>query len=107
MNGHNHYQRVNEAGEIILGFSDAFEQPQDGDILVLEDGPRHHHEAFPETYVNERGQYRFRLVDGQQVAKTQEELDAEWSQRPPDPPTVQQQLDELTLALADIYAGGM
>ena len=42
-----HYIRTNEDGQIIKGFSDAFEQPQDGDICI-----------------NEQGGYQFRLVPG-------------------------------------------
>jgi len=98
--GYNHYIRTNEAGEIIHGFSDAFEQPQDGDILVLENGPRHFHEAWPEPLRNERGQYRFRWVNGQRVERSQEELDAEWAARPPEPPSLADRiayLEELEL----------
>jgi hypothetical protein len=97
--GYNHYIRTNETGEIIHGFSDAFEQPQDGDILILEDGPRHFQEAFPESLRNERGQFRFRWVNGQRVERTQEELDVEWSQRPPAPPTIQQRVEAAEQAL--------
>jgi hypothetical protein len=97
--GYNHYIRTNEAGIVIHGFSDAFEQPQDGDILVLENGPRHFHEAWPEPLRNERGQYLFRWIDGQCVERSQEELDAEWAQRPPGPPTLQQRLEAAEQAL--------
>ena len=33
-----HYIRLDSAGRVIKGFSDAFEQPQDGDISINEDG---------------------------------------------------------------------
>lgn len=33
-----HYIRLDSMGRVIKGFSDAFEQPQDGDICVNEDG---------------------------------------------------------------------
>ena len=103
--GYNHYIRLNEAGEVVHGFSDAFEQPQDGDILVLGNGPRHFHEAWPESLRNERGQYRFRWIDGQRVERSQEELDAEWAQRPPGPPTLEQRLqatEQALLALMEV-----
>jgi hypothetical protein len=97
--GYNHYIRTNEAGEIIHGFSGAFEQPQDGDILICEDGPRHFHEAFPDPLQNERGQFRFRWQDGQIVERSQQELDDEWAQRPPAPPTLQQRVEAAEQAL--------
>lgn len=31
-----HYIRINESNEIIYGFSDVFEQPQEGDVLLRE-----------------------------------------------------------------------
>ena len=42
-----HYIRTDEDGQIIKGFSDAFEQPQEGDICI-----------------NEQGGYQFRLMPG-------------------------------------------
>ena len=40
-----HYIRVDDDGRIIHGFSDAFEQPHDGDVCI-----------------NEQGGYQFRLI---------------------------------------------
>ena len=99
MDGYKHYIRISEAGIIIHGFSDAFEQPQDGDILVLENGPRHFHEVWPEPLTNERGQFRFKWADGQIVERSQKELDAEWAQRPPEPPSIQQRVEAAEQAL--------
>jgi hypothetical protein len=99
LDSYKHYIRTNEAGEIIHGFSDAFETPEPGDILVLENGPRHFHLAWPETLTNERGQYLFRWVNGQRVAKAQDELDAEWAARPPGPPTLEERLEASEEAL--------
>ena len=36
-----HYIRINEYGHIILGFSDAFEQPKESDILINAKGGLH------------------------------------------------------------------
>jgi len=102
-----HYIRTNEAGTVVHGFSDAFEQPQDGDILVLENGPRHFHEAWPESLRNERGQYRFRWVNGQRVERTQEELDVEWSQRPPEPPSLEERIKVTEDMILSMMLGGM
>jgi hypothetical protein len=107
MDGYKHYIRTNEAGEIVHGFSDAFEQPQDGDILVLENGPRHFHEAWPESLTNERGQYRFRWIDGQCVAKARDELDAEWAQRLPEPPSLEERIKVTEDMILSMMLGGM
>ena len=46
---HRHYIRIDADGRIVKGFSDAFEQPQEGDICT-----------------NEQGGYQFRLEPGGQ-----------------------------------------
>jgi hypothetical protein len=106
MNGYKHYIRINESNDVIHGFSDAFEQPQEGDILILEDGPRHFHEAFPDLLTNARGQFRFKWSDGHIVERTQQELDAEWAQRPPAPPTLEERVKATEDFLLNILLGG-
>jgi len=106
MDGYKLYIRTNEAGEIIHGFSDAFETPEPGDILVLENGPRHFHLAWPEPLRNVRGQYLFRWVNGQRVAKAQDELDAEWAARPQGPPTLEERVKATEDLLLNILLGG-
>jgi hypothetical protein len=106
MDGYKHYIRTNESGIIVHGFSDAFETPQPDDILVLENGPRHFHEAWPVPLTNERGQYRFRWIDGQRVERSQEELDAEWAARPPGPPTHEQRMRATEDMLLEFLLGG-
>lgn len=102
----NHYIRTDEAGTIVYGFTDAFEQPLETDILILEDGPRGFIEAWPESLVNERFQYRFKWVDGERVERTQVELDAEWSARPPEPPSLQDRLQAAEELLLTMMLGG-
>lgn len=87
MNGYTHYIRTNGAGMIIHGFSSAFEQPLETDYLFAEEASRHFHESFTEPLTNERGQYRFKVIDAEFIARSQEELDAEWQLRPLTPPT--------------------
>ena len=41
MNFNKHYIRTNNDNNITRGFSDAFEQPQGGDICINEQGGRH------------------------------------------------------------------
>lgn len=102
MDGNNHYIRLNEVGSIFHGFSSAFEQPQENDICIMEDGPRHFSQVWPEPLTNERGQYRYKWVNGERVDRTQSELDAEWSARPPEPPTQAEEIANLKQLVADL-----
>jgi len=89
---HKHYYRTREDGVIIHAFSDAFEQPQEGDVEAQDsDGGRH----FNPDLMNERRQFAFRLEDGKRVPRAQEELDAEWAARPPEPETDAQKIARL------------
>lgn len=100
MDGYSHYIRITEAGVITHGFSSAFEQPQGDDILIQADGPRHFSQVWPEPLTNDRGQYRYKWVDGERVERAQSELDAEWSSQPPVPPSSEQRIAELEAKLA-------
>lgn len=60
-------------GIIVKAFSNGFEEPIDSDILVADTDERH----FNPVITNERAQYKFRLIDGQWIERSQEELDAE------------------------------
>lgn len=104
------YIRVDQAGTIVHGFSSAFEAPQDGDVLLTDDGPRHFHLYWPESLTNDRGQYRYKWADGERVERTQQELDDEWAARPPAPPSIDdrvtdqaQRVADLELALAELF----
>lgn len=68
-----HFYRIDENGIVILAFSEAFEQPQEGDFFV-EWGAR----AFNPNIYNSRYQFALKLEDGAIVERTQVELDAEW-----------------------------
>lgn len=104
---YNHYIRVDQAGTIVYGFSSAFEEPLETDILIMEDGPRQFSEVWPEPLTNERGQYRFRWIDGQRVERSAEELDAEWASRPAPPPTLEERMNQITATLGDFILGGL
>lgn len=92
-----HYYRTDASGVIIAAFSDAFHEPQEGDTEALDsDGGRH----FNPPLYNDRMQLMYRLEDGCRVERSQEELDAEWAARPPDPPTPDQKIAELEAKLA-------
>lgn len=70
MDGYQHYIRVNEAGTIVSGFSSAFEEPEEGDILVLEDGPRH----FNPILTDGQGIFIYKWNGTQMTERTQDEI---------------------------------
>jgi len=88
-----HYIRVDERNCIVNGFSNAFEQPQDGDILHNERGGRHFQlriktddggilsKENPPLY-DVYGVPLYTLIDDMAQQRTPEELDAD---RPPLP----------------------
>lgn len=71
-------------------------------------GDRYHHAQgnyLPGPVLDERGIPRYKLVDGEVVERTQEEMDAEVAALPPAPATVDERLDELYAALDMILSG--
>lgn len=106
MNEYNHYIRTNKAGIVVYGFSDAFENPQDSDILIAIHESRHFHEVVSVRLMNDSGQYLLKWDGKQIVERTAQELDEEWSQRLLEPLTVEQQLQIIQLALDDLILGG-
>ena len=67
-------------------------------------GDKHHHAQgnyFPQPIMNERGIYRYKLVDGKPVERTQEEMDADYV--PTEiKPTTEQRVDALEITTDDI-----
>lgn len=68
MDGYNHYIRIDSNNIVIYGFSDAFEQPITGDIPLSGDNGRH----FQIQLMTDTGQYKYKLVNGQMVDRTQD-----------------------------------
>lgn len=101
MNSYKHYIRI-ENDIVIHGFSDAFEQPQAGDLALSGEFGRH----FQLNIRNDRGQFRYKLVEGQMTERGQAELDTEWNARPPAPPSpLEAQIltvDERTVGMQEI-----
>ena len=101
-----HYIRIREDSAIIHGFSDAFEQPQDGDILINDRG-RRNFRLFPGGTENppirdELGIPLYKWENEQVQERTQKEIQAERDALPPPqpPPTtdlskIQEQIDDL------------
>jgi hypothetical protein len=98
MDGYKHYIRVDSNNFIVYGFTDAFEQPQPGDLLLPDQDGRH----FQIQLINERGQYIYKLENGAMVARTQSELDVEWNSRPPSPPSTDDRLAAAESALLSL-----
>lgn len=87
MDEYQHYIRLN--GEIIVyGFSTAFEQPQEGDILISGQTGRH----FTIQLTNNNRQFLYRYNGSSIALRTQTELDAEWAARPPAPPSIKERI---------------
>lgn len=78
MEGYKQYVRTDANGLVIKGFTDAFESPITGDLLLSSYDGRH----FQLQLSNYHGQYLFKVVSGQMTQRTQAELDTEWNARP-------------------------
>ena len=67
-------------------------------------GDKYHHAQgnyFDKPLCDERGIYRYKLVDGKPVERTQEEMDADYT--PPEvKPTTEQRVDTLEVTTNDI-----
>ncbi|ASA20953.1 hypothetical protein [Paenibacillus donghaensis] len=99
-----HYIRVDTDDNVIRAFSDAFEQPQPGDLLVTENGGRHfnldlwYNGVIPRWYVE----------GDDMVERTDVELATMWEQyqtaHPPQLTEVQQLQKENELLKAQLAA---
>lgn len=106
MFAYKHYIRLNQNNIVIYGFSNGFEQPEENDICIDENAGRH----FQIQLRNERGQYLYKWENASLVERTTQELDIEWSHRPPEPPTPEQRIAQLEsdnlnlmIALTEVY----
>lgn len=66
-------------------------------------GDRYHHAQgnyFDKPIMDERGIYRYKLVDGKPVERTQEEMDADYAARPASPPSDKERIAALEAQLA-------
>ena len=72
-----HYIITDESGRVLRGFSDDFEQPDASAICICEDGGRHFelNGIINPPTMDLQGRYRYKLVDGAVVERTQEELE--------------------------------
>lgn len=107
VDGYKLYIRIDVQDLVIDGYADwQTDRRDDDEILICDDGPRHFHLYWPEPLTNERGQYRYKWIDGERVERSAEELDAEWAVRPPAQPTVEDKIALMQAALDDLILGG-
>jgi hypothetical protein len=88
MSEYNHYIKIDSNNLVIYGFSDAFEQPIEGDIQLTGDFGRH----YQTQLTNLRGQFLYKWENGTMVERTQTKLNAENQVPPPEPPSLQDQV---------------
>ncbi len=109
-----HYIRVNANGTIVHGFSDAFEKPEDGDVLLTDQGS-YQFRLFPggaenQAIFNENGIPLYKW-DGERVLpRTQAEIDADTPGPDPGELTQAERMDQIEAALcelADMVTGGV
>jgi hypothetical protein len=83
------YVKTDAEGRIITIYSDAFLHDTDGWVKIDEGfGDRFHHAQgnyLPKPIMDDRGIYRYKLVDGVPVERTQEEMDADYDPPAPAP----------------------
>ena len=81
--GYDVYVKPDEAGRITAINSSAFLSDTDGWVKIDhgESDKFHHAQGnyFPKPIMDERGVYRYKLVDGEAVERTQEEMDADYT----------------------------
>ena len=77
-------------------------------------GDKYHHAQgnyFPQPIIDERGIYRYKLVDGKPVERTQEEMDADYTPTEIKPTTEQRvelletTTDDIILMMAELIGG--
>ena len=105
MNPYIVYVRTGEKGCIVSVNSSAFLSDTSGWTEIDRGYTQRHHHAqgnyFPKPIMDERGIYRYKLVDGEAVERTQEEMDADYT--PPEQrPTTEQRVDALETTTDDI-----
>ena len=97
--------RVDDAGRVVAINSSAFVTDMGG-WVEIDSGfsDRHHHAQgnyLPLPLMDERGVYRYKLVDGKVVERTQEEMNADYVP-PEEKPTTEQRVDALETTTDDI-----
>lgn len=105
------YVKPNDSGYITAVNSSAFLRETDGWTEIDSGyGDKYHHAQgnyFPKPIIDERGIYRYKLVDGKPVERTQEEMDADYvppEVKPTDAERILQLESEKKLFTAQVQA---
>lgn len=99
--------QTDEAGRVTAINSDAFVSGDGWTAIDEGEGDRYRHAQnnyLPKPLTDERGVYRYKLVDGLVAQRTQAEMDADFDARPAPEPTAEEK--ERTLLKAQIQALG-
>lgn len=115
MNPYIVYVKTDDANRIIAANSSAFIQDTTGWVEIGSGfGDKYHHAQgnyFPQPIMNELGIYRYKLVDGKPVERTQEEMDADYVVPEARPSTeervnaLENTTDDIILMMAEIIGG--
>lgn len=97
--------RIDDAGRVMAINSDAFVSGDGWTAIDEGEGDRYRHAQnnyLLKPLTDERGVYRYKLVDGLVAQRTQAEMDADFDARPAPEPTAEEK--ERTLLKAQIQA---
>lgn len=97
--------QTDDAGRVTAINSDAFANGDEWTAIDEGEGDRYRHAQnnyLPKPLTDERGVYRYKLVDGLVAQRTQAEMDADFDARPAPEPTAEEK--ERTLLKAQIQA---
>lgn len=107
--------QTDDAGRVTAINSDAFVSGDGWTQIDVGVGDRYHHAQnnyLQKPLMDERGVYRYKLVDGMVTQRTQTEMDADFSARPAPLPTIEERMnalesanDDLILMMADLIGG--
>lgn len=98
------YVQIDTQGRITAVNSSAFVPEDCGTEIDSGYGDKYHHAQgnyFPRPIYTEDGIPRYKLVDGQAVERTQEEIEADRAQIPEPPPTIEARVSAVESGKAD------
>lgn len=105
MNEYVVYVKVNNMGCIVaINSSDFLSDITDWIEIDSGNGDKYHHAQgnyFDQSIIDNRGIYRYKLVDGVAVERTQEEMDADYHEPIPEPSETDTALVELAALEAE------
>lgn len=106
--------KTDDAGHVTAINSDAFINSEGWTQIDEGEGDRYHHAQnnyLQKPLMDERGVYRYKLVNGMVTQRTQAEMDADFDALPA-PPTIEERMnalesanDDLILMMADLIGG--